>query len=143
MEHETDEVLGTSSCISTQGPSLTDACGGSDPSAVDLFRYNGSGNRVLIDTTPGAYFSYNGGVSNGVPDGAFYNTISDATIMLILSPTLAVAAAHITFRMVLVALEPTPSLTPTVVGKSIFWMQSDSTRTSAPLPNPAPSACSA
>lgn len=65
VQHETDEVLGTASCISTQGSPLTDDCdpesgdtGG--PSAVDLFRYSGAGTLVLdssLSTTPGAYFS--------------------------------------------------------------------------------------
>jgi hypothetical protein len=39
VEHETDEVLGTSSCISTTSGSLTNGCGNSNASAVDLFRY--------------------------------------------------------------------------------------------------------
>jgi hypothetical protein len=75
VEHETDEILVTSSCISTSN-SLADVCGGSDPSAVDLFRYN-AGALVLISTTPGAYFSYNGGVSNGVSNGSTYNTLAN------------------------------------------------------------------
>jgi hypothetical protein len=75
VEHETDEILGTASCIGTTGPSLADNCGGTNASAVDLFRYNG-GSRVFMDTTPGAYFSYNGGVTNGA-DGAIYNTLSN------------------------------------------------------------------
>lgn len=74
VEHETDEILGTASCISTTGASLTDYCGGSDPSAVDLFRYQSPATRVLESTTPGAYFSYNGGATNGA-DGATYNTL--------------------------------------------------------------------
>jgi PEP-CTERM motif-containing protein len=76
VEHETDEILGTASCISTTGPSLSDACGGSNASAVDLFRYSGSGTLVFSSTTPGAYFSYNGGVANGA-NGAVFNTLSD------------------------------------------------------------------
>jgi len=84
VQHETDEVLGTSSCISTSGAqgaaddvvvdertglvtrvirtaggaspaatsaataSLTDDCGAGVPSAVDLYRYSGSGTLVLI-----------------------------------------------------------------------------------------------
>ena len=71
VEHETDEVLGTASCISTNGGDLTNGCGGTNMSAVDLFRYN-NGSRVFIDTTVGAYFSYNGGANGG--DGATYNT---------------------------------------------------------------------
>lgn len=75
VEHETDEVLGTSSCIDTNGPTLEDNCPDNDVAAVDLFRYNG-GNRVFIDTTPGAYFSYDGGATNGA-GGAVYNTLAN------------------------------------------------------------------
>jgi hypothetical protein len=73
VEHETDEVLGTSSCIDTTGGSLSDGCGSTSPSAVDLFRYN-AGSRVFNSTTPGAYFSFNGGATNGA-NGAVYNTL--------------------------------------------------------------------
>jgi hypothetical protein len=76
IQHETDEVLGTASCIDTTGATLQNPCGGNSPSAVDLFRYNGAGNRVLLDTTPGAYFSYDGGFTNGA-DGAIYNTVAN------------------------------------------------------------------
>jgi hypothetical protein len=72
VEHETDEVLGSSSCIDTQGPSLSDGCGGSNAGAVDLFRYN-AGARVFADTTPGAGFSVNGGLSTVET----YNTLSN------------------------------------------------------------------
>ena len=81
VEHETDEVLGTSSCIDTTGSTLADDCGAATPSAVDLFRYNAG---VLVTTNSaigraslpvGAYFSYNGGV-NGA-DGATYNTVAN------------------------------------------------------------------
>jgi len=81
VEHETDEVLGTASCIGTTSGSLVDDCGGSIASAVDLFRYNSSGNRVFIDSTAGAFFAYNGvngtGATNGVPTGAVYNTLAN------------------------------------------------------------------
>jgi hypothetical protein len=82
VEHETDEVLGTSSCITTQTAPLSNPCnflGNGTPSAVDLYRYAGAGNLVLdssLSTTPGAYFSYDGGVTNGA-DGAVYNTIDN------------------------------------------------------------------
>jgi hypothetical protein len=76
VEHETDEVLGTASCITTTSASLVDACGGHSPSAVDLFRYSSEGVRQLEDTTPGAYFSYNSGITNGA-DGAVYNTLAN------------------------------------------------------------------
>ncbi|MGA9069994.1 MAG: NF038122 family metalloprotease [Terracidiphilus sp.] len=75
VEHETDELLGTSSCISTAG-SLSDGCGGTAASAVDLFRYQAPGTRVFESTTPGAYFSYNGGATNGA-NGATYNTLAN------------------------------------------------------------------
>lgn len=83
VEHETDELLGTASCIDTTGASLTDPCaqyfGAGAPSAVDLFRYSSAGQLVpdsALSTTPGAYFSYNGGVTNGAA-GAVYNTLSN------------------------------------------------------------------
>ena len=94
VEHETDEVLGTSSCIGTQDASglLTDACdffgGTGTPSAVDLYRYNSAGNLAfnnayvgLAGAPAGAYFSYNGGVTNGVVgvggSPKVYNTLSN------------------------------------------------------------------
>jgi hypothetical protein len=80
VEHETDEILGTASCISTGGGSLSNSCTGSNtPSAVDLFRYSGAGQLIAtsaLSTTPGAYFSYNGGVANGAY-GAVYNTLAN------------------------------------------------------------------
>jgi uncharacterized protein (TIGR03437 family) len=75
-QHETDEVLGTSSCIDTTGSSLSNDCGNGIPSAVDLYRYQSAGKLVLISTTPGAYFSYNGGKTNGA-NGNVYNTLSN------------------------------------------------------------------
>lgn len=83
VEHETDEVLGTASCIVTTTTPLSDPCpgsaGASTPSAVDLFRYSSLGALVpnsVLSTTPGAYFSYNGGGTNGAP-GAVYNTLDN------------------------------------------------------------------
>jgi hypothetical protein len=78
VQHETDEILGSASCIATTGAdnTLFDGCGGTNLSAVDLFRYTSAGNRVFQSTTPGAYFSYDGGVTNGA-DGAVYNTIAN------------------------------------------------------------------
>jgi PEP-CTERM motif-containing protein len=76
VEHETDEVLGTSSCIDTTSGSLTNDCGGTSPSAVDLFRCSASTVHVFVDTTPGAYFSYNGCGTNGA-GGAIYNTLAN------------------------------------------------------------------
>jgi hypothetical protein len=85
VEHETDEVLGTASCIDTGGGVLSDGCdsfGPGTPSAVDLFRYSAPGSLILdssLSTTPGAYFSYNGGATNGAVgvggSSKFYNTL--------------------------------------------------------------------
>jgi len=92
VSHETDEVLGTASCIDTQsGPNLVDDCdaaapagGPGSPSAVDLYRYSSAGELVLdssLSQTAGAYFSYNGGTTNGANGKAgtpkVYNTISN------------------------------------------------------------------
>ena len=89
VEHEVDEVLGTSSCVTTQTIPLSDACdnaahGVGTPSAADLFRYSSGGHLVLdssLSTTAGAYFSYNGGSTIGaVGDGAvakYYNTLDN------------------------------------------------------------------
>lgn len=80
VSHETDEVLGTSSCIDTQTNPLTDFCGSGVPSAVDLFRYSGPNALVpdsALSTAPGAYFSFNGGVTNGAGAGTFYNTLDN------------------------------------------------------------------
>jgi hypothetical protein len=76
VEHETDEVLGTSSCIGTNGAALSNGCGSNTPAAVDLFRYNGNGNRVLLSSALDAYFSYNGGATNGA-NGFVYNTLAN------------------------------------------------------------------
>ena len=93
VEHETDEVLGTSSCISTTSSSLVDGCDGPAPagsngvpSAVDLDRY-ASPAHLAPDTTPstaaGQYFSFDGGVHYGAigdastPTAKVYNTLSN------------------------------------------------------------------
>jgi uncharacterized protein (TIGR03437 family) len=78
VEHETDEILGTASCVATTGTSLANECGSNVLSAVDLFRFQSAGNLVLSSTTPGAYFSYNGGQTNGA--GKYqkvYNTLDN------------------------------------------------------------------
>ncbi|MGC2638541.1 MAG: choice-of-anchor D domain-containing protein [Acidobacteriaceae bacterium] len=88
--HETDEVLGTSSCISTDSSTLEDSCDGPDPgssgipSAVDLDRYDAPGelaNDANPSTAAGQYFSYNGGVDYGAYGYAgtpkVYNTLSN------------------------------------------------------------------
>jgi hypothetical protein len=74
IEHETDEVLGTSSCITTDTGSLADGCYGSNASAVDLFRYQDPGTPVFVSSTPGAYFSADGGVTQ---TGPAYNTLAN------------------------------------------------------------------
>jgi uncharacterized protein (TIGR03437 family) len=78
VEHETDELLGTASCVETTNPAgLADECPGTNtPAAIDLFRYQSAGNLVLIGTAPGAYFSYNGGQTNGA-NGNLYNTLDN------------------------------------------------------------------
>lgn len=79
-EHEIDELLGASSCVTTTTMPLSDDCPGTGtPSAVDLFRYSSAGNLVLdssLSTTPGAYFSYDGGMTNGA-NGFVYNTLDN------------------------------------------------------------------
>jgi hypothetical protein len=92
VENETDEVLGTISCVSTvSGGVLTDPCdagtgaaaGTGTPSAADLFRYNAVGsltvNNAYLGTSgapAGAYFSFDGGVTNGA-NGAVYNSVAN------------------------------------------------------------------
>jgi hypothetical protein len=91
VQHETDEVLGTSSCISTQSSSgLSDECDGpvsgsnGIPSVVDLSRYS-SPAHLALDTSPsttaGQYYSFDGGVHYGVGgDGGLakvYNTLDN------------------------------------------------------------------
>jgi len=84
VAHETDEVLGTSSCTGTNsnGNALTDNCGAGIPSVVDLFRYSSAGHLVLassLDGTAGQYFSYDGGTTNDANGVAgtskVYNTL--------------------------------------------------------------------
>lgn len=112
VEHETDEVLGTSSCMFTMdattqssravkhikhvsritsldaSATLGDGCGGTTPSAADLFRYNSPGHLALnssyigLAAAPaGAYFSYDGGATNPVigivGSPKYYNTLAN------------------------------------------------------------------
>jgi hypothetical protein len=87
LEHETDEALGTSSCIrgTTGTPALSAGCtnNGNGVSAADLFRYSSAGTRSFIG--PGAdqalgsaaYFSINSGATsiaayNNTNNGADY-----------------------------------------------------------------------
>ena len=75
VEHETDEILGTISCIGTTA-GLFNQCGGTnlnqnnDAAAIDLFRYSAPGARDFFDTAA-AYFSPNGGVTD--TDGNQFN----------------------------------------------------------------------
>ena len=65
----------------TTGPALTDSCGAGVPSAVDLFRYSAAGKLIpdsALSTAPGAYFSYNGGTSDVVPN-LFYSTLANGS----------------------------------------------------------------
>jgi hypothetical protein len=63
VEHETDEVLGTLSCIASIGGAAVDQCGSTDASPADLFRYASAGTRTYLTTATGtpAYFSIDGG----------------------------------------------------------------------------------
>jgi hypothetical protein len=69
IEHETDEILGTVSCVADVSSQAVDFCGSGVPSAADLYRYASPGVRSLTTTNP-AYFSYDGGTT----DVANYNT---------------------------------------------------------------------
>jgi hypothetical protein len=71
VEHETDEALGTSSCLNTNPKTgaAQNSCGAS-VSAADLFRYSASGTRSFYGANGNqakgslAYFSINGGLTN-------------------------------------------------------------------------------
>jgi hypothetical protein len=75
VEHETDEALGTSSCLANGEQAIGAGCmnGGTGVSAADLFRYSGPGTRSYIgsgdDQSDGslAYFSINGGATEIAP----------------------------------------------------------------------------
>ena len=84
VEHQVDELLGTASCVTPQTSPLSNGCPGTNtPSAADLFRYSSAGNLVpdsSLSTTPGAYFSYDGGVTNGATTATgvkYYNTLDN------------------------------------------------------------------
>ena len=81
VEHESDEILGTISCISTDTNNDTpeDGCnpGSTDASPADLFRYSatpGIRSFMTTDTGSAAYFSNDGGVT----DIAQYSNSPDA-----------------------------------------------------------------
>ena len=78
VEHETDEVLGTVSCIAGQN---TNGCqtdpASTDASAADLFRYSALGTRSFLnaaDGSTGAYFS----IDSGLTDIADYTNSPNA-----------------------------------------------------------------
>jgi len=82
VEQQTNEILGMYSCVGTNSAVLKNACSGSLenlPSADDLFRYSGPGSIATVTAAVGrvsdgyAYFSYDGGATNGA-DGLVYNT---------------------------------------------------------------------
>jgi hypothetical protein len=67
-QHEVNEVLGASSCITTgAGPAPSLGCTGPNATgAADLFRYSATGTRSFVAQGNGtlAYFSIDGGVTN-------------------------------------------------------------------------------
>jgi hypothetical protein len=89
VEHETDEALGTSSCLGVNPKTGAPQNGcGSAVSAADLFRYSASGTRSFLGTNGNqakgslAYFSINGGLTNLVDynntnNGEDYGDFSD------------------------------------------------------------------
>jgi hypothetical protein len=72
VEHETDEVLGTASCIETTAKNNTALANPSDcAAAVDMFRYTSAGVRTFDTTGTNGYFSADGGVTDF--DGNTFN----------------------------------------------------------------------
>ena len=91
VEHETDEILGTSSCITTVSgaPGLSVNCTNftDGVGAADLFRYSAAGTRSYITQGNGttAYFSIDGGATNiagynNSPNGADYGDWNSALL---------------------------------------------------------------
>ena len=96
VEHETDEILGSASCIVGSGnnpATITTSvnCTNGPPAtgvgAADLFRYASSGTRSYLTTANNttAYFSINGGVTNiagynNRPNGADYGDWDSTSI---------------------------------------------------------------
>ena len=88
VEHETDEILGTISCIATDSGAPVNGCtdthGNGFVSPADLFRYSG-GSLSFLNTANGqvAYFSTDGGITpvnfyNNSPNGEDYGDWSTA-----------------------------------------------------------------
>jgi PEP-CTERM motif len=98
VEHETDEVLGTASCIvgdNNNAATITTSlnCGNGSPSnavsAADLFRYSAPGVHSYLSTANGttAYFSTDGGVTdiakyNNAPNGGDYGDWDSAALRI-------------------------------------------------------------
>lgn len=97
VEHETDEVLGTPSCITAGGRSgvttsvncknTVNGNPATGVSAADLFRWSAAGTRSYLTTANGtlAYFSINGGTTNlagynNAPNGADYGDWDSAAL---------------------------------------------------------------
>jgi PEP-CTERM motif len=75
-EHETDEILGTVSCLGNTGPTTIDRCPGNGIAAADVFRYTSPGT-LAWTTSSGAYFSIDKGSTaiatyNNSPNGGDY-----------------------------------------------------------------------
>jgi hypothetical protein len=69
VEHETDEILGTFSCLGpVNPPGISSSCydGAFGEAAADLFRYTSTGRSYTADakTKTSAYFSTNGGATS-------------------------------------------------------------------------------
>jgi hypothetical protein len=85
VEHQTSEILGTSSCVATVPgeQALENTCtffGANTPSAADLFRCSASNTLQPISalsTDAGQYFSYNGCATTGAAGGIYASTFSE------------------------------------------------------------------
>lgn len=93
--HEVNEILGTSSCITTTAgnPATSGNCTNGSPAvgvgAPDLFRYSAAGTRSYLGSANGtvAYFSINSGNTNiagynNTPNGADYGDWDSSSVRL-------------------------------------------------------------